>query len=63
MFEIKIKTGNAAFHDEDPEFDDVAGRMEVIRILGDVMQKIADGASIGGILDINGNRCGEWYLK
>lgn len=62
MFEIRIKTGNAAFHDEDPELDDVATRMEIIRILNEVKQKLGNGDSIGGILDINGNRCGEWHM-
>lgn len=68
MFELKIKTGGAAFRSDyitdkngdyilDPE------ATEVKKILKDVVQKLSNGYTEGKIIDINGNTCGEWKYE
>lgn len=67
-FEIKIKTGGAAFRsnyetDENGEFIlDPYGR-EVRRIIDKVVTDICYGKSCGKVVDINGNICGEWKYE
>jgi hypothetical protein len=51
-FAIKINCDNAAFGDE-PE-------LEIIRILDRIKQKLTDGHTYGGIMDINGNSVGSF---
>lgn len=51
MFEIKIKTGGAAF--------DESG-YEVTRILKEIIIKMENGHTKGVIMDINGNKVGNW---
>jgi hypothetical protein len=55
MFELRVKTGNAAFED-DPKY-------ELVRILLDVVQKIQNDYDCGYCMDINGNKVGEWKLR
>ena len=65
MFKIEIKTGNAAFHDDDcgnGEFDEFATMEEVVRILRNVIQKLNCGRTEGKCIDYNGNAVGEWKL-
>jgi hypothetical protein len=54
MFTLKIKTANAAF-DPYPE-------MEVARILREVANRLENGTDAGTISEMNGNRCGSFYL-
>jgi len=65
MFKIEIKTGNAAFRSDyltDKNGDYVLDPQgtEVVRILKDIERKIEFGHDSGIILDINGNKVGEW---
>lgn len=53
MFEIKLKTDNAAF-------DEPYANEEIIRILKDVIEKLEYGYSRGSCIDINGNKVGKW---
>lgn len=61
MLNIEIKTGNAAFSEDDVLT--IEGRYEVARLLRDVAMKIENFHESGKIMDINGNRCGEWSLN
>lgn len=64
MFELKMTTCNAAFHDEAGGMPNVyAERGEVIRILDKVREAILHGKSQGFCVDYNGNVVGEWILK
>lgn len=64
MLEIKFKTDNAAFHDPyDGSEDDYFEAEEIARILKDVADRIRGGRRIGAIMDINGNKVGEFKLK
>lgn len=58
MFKIEFRTDNAAFS------EDCGGSLEyeTIRILKEVIDKIAYGRAVGSIMDINGNNIGEWSL-
>ena len=63
---IKIRTGNAAFH-AGPEAthyeEDQAMAAELRRIFGKICDDIEQhGATMGSVMDINGNRVGEWTL-
>lgn len=61
MLKIEIETGNAAFCDpftgEPSEFDEA---IECKRLLEDICRKLEDGATSGNIIDINGNKVGQW---
>lgn len=56
MFTLKIKTGGAAFHDDEGNRDPY----EVIRLLRQVATKLENDYTSGVLMDINGNRAGEW---
>ncbi len=62
MLKIEIKTGNAAFHEHEEEFGDIAKREECIRILNEIIQKINRGYDDGKCIDLNGNTVGNWKL-
>ena len=51
---IEFKTSNAAF--------DEYGFEEVKRILEDISNKVEYGHTSGVIMDINGNKIGEWEM-
>ena len=51
---IEFETSNAAF--------DEYGTYEVIRILDEIGRKLDNGYDHGVIIDINGNKVGEWSL-
>ena len=51
---IEFETSNAAF--------DEYGTYEVIRILDEIGRKLDNGYDHGVIMDINGNKVGEWSL-
>ena len=55
MFKMKFKTSNAAFNEPDKE-------TEVRRILEKISEEIEYGKTSGSIMDINGNRVGEWEM-
>jgi hypothetical protein len=61
MLKIEIDTGNAAFCDpftgETSEFDEA---IECKRLLEDICRKLEDGVTGGNIIDINGNKVGQW---
>lgn len=61
---IKFNTNNAAFKDPDgvKSFDVVYRDREVIRILKNIIDDIEIGCDCGSIMDINGNKIGEWSL-
>lgn len=54
IFEVKIKTGNAAVAD-DPE----TALYDMLQV---VAEKLADGDTYGRIKDYNGNTVGSWSL-
>lgn len=51
---IEFSTGNAAF--------DEYGDYEVKRILAKIIEQVENGYEDGVIMDINGNKIGEWEL-
>lgn len=61
MFNLKFKTGGAAFKDPyDGKEDKLFERLECVRILKKITQAVEDGVTHGPIMDINGNKVGEW---
>lgn len=63
MLKIEIKTGNAAFMNEDDEFDAYYGGKEIARILKEVTDDIQNGYETGSVNDINGNKVCTWELN
>lgn len=61
MLKIEIKTDNAAFSED--ELLTIEGRYEIARLLRDIAMKIENFHEDGKIMDVNGNRCGEWSLN
>lgn len=63
MFEIKIKTSGAAFHNEfNPEYDRSCTISEIARILEKICDEMQGGRTEGKAIDYNGNTVGEWKL-
>ena len=62
MLELKIRTGGAAFHSDDGELDEMCEAQECARLLKKVAFLLNEGEREGSILDINGNKVGEWRL-
>lgn len=63
MFKMEIETGGAAFRDPfTGEEDEVMEKAQVRGILARVVYELEQGASHGTIMDINGNKVGEWSL-
>ena len=60
MLNIEIKTGNAAFSED--EVLTIEGRYEVARLLRKISVQIEQGDNDGVIMDINGNKVGRWSL-
>lgn len=52
---IEFSTSNSAF-------DDFGCYEEINRILNDISDDIRIGCDCGSIMDINGNKIGEWSL-
>lgn len=64
MFELKMKTDNAAFHEPYGDApDEFLIEWEVRRILNQVCLDLADWKTHGKCVDINGNVVGEWVLE
>ena len=61
---IEFNTDNAAFKDENASemTNDLWTREEVIRILQKIIRDIDYDYNHGSIMDINGNKIGEWSL-
>lgn len=55
MFNLKFKTGNDAFSNGNKE-------NEIARILNKVITQVDNGDDEGKIIDINGNKIGEWSI-
>ena len=62
MFKLEIETGGAAFRDEDGESLD-PNATEVLRILWDVICKLEAGYTDGSVIDVNGNKVGNWRYE
>lgn len=61
MLKIEIKTGGAAYRDDNDELDRNA--YELRRNLKEIMEKLEYGCQSGYIMDVNGNKVGEWSLE
>ena len=61
MLKIEIKTGGAAYREENDELDRSA--YELRRNLKEIMAKLECGCQSDYIMDINGNKVGEWSLE
>jgi hypothetical protein len=61
---IEFSTDNAVFKDESASelANDLWTREEVIRILQKIIRDIDYDYNHGPIMDINGNKIGEWSL-
>ncbi len=55
MFKLEFETDNAAFGETPLE-----QRPEIIRILTDIVTRVARGDVDGTVRDVNGNRIGSW---
>lgn len=60
MLKLEIKTGGAAFG-EDDELS-YEGRYELARLLKKVATQIENDYNDGVLMDINGNKVGKWTL-
>lgn len=63
MVEIKFKTSNSAFHDDNGNEDEFYRNQEVARILREIADRVEDYWDRGSIADLNGNKIGEWYVN
>lgn len=61
MLKIEIKIGSAAYSEDDVLTTE--GRYELQRNLMDICRKITNGYDEGCIMDINGNKVGNWTLE
>ena len=61
MLKIEIKTGGAAYSEDDVLTTE--GRYELQRNLMDICRKITNGYDEGYIMDINGNKVGNWSVE
>ena len=62
MLKITIKTGNSAYSDENENIT-YEGRYALRADLNKIAEDIADGKDYGSVIDINGNKVGEWELR
>ena len=62
MFTLALKTGNAAFCDDDGNFDRYYTARQMEDIFKQIVCKIENGYDSGKCMDINGNCVGEWKL-
>lgn len=61
MLKIEIKTGGAAYSEDD--ILTMEGRYELQRNLMDISRKLTNGYDSGVIMDINGNKVGNWSVE
>lgn len=52
--ELKIKSSNSAFTDNPQE--------EIARLLRHTANRIESGVEEGKLMDVNGNKVGEWWM-
>lgn len=62
MLKIEIKTGGAAFRDTNGGEDAAWKASECRRLLDIISGKLDAGKTYGSIMDINGNKVGEWKV-
>lgn len=60
MFTINIDTDGAAFRDEG-KLDMTA--WEIRRLLESVEERLENGQNSGILIDVYGNKCGQWDYK
>lgn len=60
MLKIEIKTGGAAYSEDD--ILTTEGRYELQRNLMDISRKLTNGYDSGVVMDINGNKVGNWSV-
>lgn len=58
MLKIEIMTSGAAYRDEDYKLDSY----ELCRNLKEITEKLENGYTHGIVMDINGNKSGNWEL-
>ena len=65
MFHLSFITNNAAFmNPQSGEEDEIYEAQETERILNKLIRQIShDGLRSGSIIDINGNKIGEWRFR
>lgn len=61
MLKIEIKTSGAAYSEDD--ILTTEGRYELQRNLMDISRKLTNGYDSGVIMDINGNKVGNWSVE
>ena len=61
MLKIEIKTGNAAYSENDELTWD--GRLNLATNLKVIANMIANGENGGAVMDINGNKVGKWGVN
>lgn len=63
MFTVNFSTDNAAFGQSDDEYvNNIEKRAELMRILDEIKDEIFYDKTQGSVIDINGNKVGEWKL-
>lgn len=61
MFEMKIHTDNVSFHHPiSGEEDDYWEAVELCELLDEISNALKAGKKSGIVLDMNGNKVGEW---
>lgn len=63
MLSLTIETRTGIFHETDEENIDFGGYMELARLLREVADEIEMGSTKGKIFEMNGNRCGKYFIK
>lgn len=61
MLKIEIKTDGSAYSEDD--ILTMEGRYELQRNLMDISRKLTNGYDSGVIMDINGNKVGNWSVE
>lgn len=61
MFKMEIKTGGAAFRDENGNLDPYG--YEVAKLLENTAYYLRHGETGGVLIDINGNKVGSWSYE
>lgn len=64
MFKLEFTTSNAAFNDPFTGEENKADKAnETVRIINRISKEISIGKTSGVVMDINGNKIGEWELN
>lgn len=62
MFKVEFRTSGAAFEDPDGIDSEIYRAMEADRILKRICADLASGKDSGTIMDLCGNRVGQWSM-